>query len=134
MFIARLLSSTRKRLQDESLTKARVRYLESRMIQVIAQANRAVLDNDMAPPAPPLHLSRTTRSGQFPDHPLASAAWIGQPGGFAARHARGTAMILTLASCVALFAPAGGYGEVIDSVAGPRVARFGLIDAPTHGS
>jgi hypothetical protein len=38
-------------------------------------------------------------------------------------------MILTLASCVAHFAPAGGYVELIDSVAGPRVARFGLIDA-----
>ena len=51
-----------------------------------------------------LDLSRTARSGQFPDHPRASAAPIDQPGVSAARHARGTAMILALASCVALLA------------------------------
>jgi hypothetical protein len=40
--------------KDENLTKAHVRYLESRLVQIIAQANRAVLANGTAPPAPPL--------------------------------------------------------------------------------
>ena len=40
--------------KDENLTKAHVRYLESRLIQIITQANRAVLDNGTAPLAPPL--------------------------------------------------------------------------------
>ena len=42
--------------KDENLTKANahVRYLESRLVQVLSQSNRAVLVNGTAPPAPPL--------------------------------------------------------------------------------
>ena len=40
--------------KDENLTKAHVRYLESRLVQVLSQSNRAVLVNGTAPPAPPL--------------------------------------------------------------------------------
>jgi hypothetical protein len=40
--------------KDENLTKAHVRYLESRLLQTAAQAGRATLDNETAPPPPPL--------------------------------------------------------------------------------
>jgi hypothetical protein len=39
---------------SDNLTKAHVRYLESRLIQVANDANRATLDNDTAPPRPHL--------------------------------------------------------------------------------
>lgn len=40
--------------KDENLTKAHVRYLESRLVQIAAQAGRATLGNGTAPPPPPL--------------------------------------------------------------------------------
>jgi hypothetical protein len=40
--------------KDENLTKAHARYLESRLIELAAQAGRAVLANGTAPPRPPL--------------------------------------------------------------------------------
>lgn len=38
--------------KDENLTKAHVRYLESRLIQIITQASRAILTNGTAPDLP----------------------------------------------------------------------------------
>jgi hypothetical protein len=40
--------------KDENLTKSHGRYLESRLISLTRQANRARLDNDTAPEPPPL--------------------------------------------------------------------------------
>ncbi len=40
--------------KDENLTKAHVRYLESRLIQIVSQAQRAKLTNGTAPETPPL--------------------------------------------------------------------------------
>src|SRR4051794_12190040 len=40
--------------KDENLTKAHVRYLESRLVQIAAKANRATLSNGTAPPLPAL--------------------------------------------------------------------------------
>jgi hypothetical protein len=40
--------------KDENLTKAHVRYLESRLIQIASQAQRAKLTNGTAPETPPL--------------------------------------------------------------------------------
>ena len=40
--------------KDENLTKAHVRYLESRLLQIATQAGRATLVNGTAPPLPPL--------------------------------------------------------------------------------
>jgi len=40
--------------KDQNLTKAHVRYLESRLVQMGQQAGRAVLANNTAPPIPPL--------------------------------------------------------------------------------
>ena len=40
--------------KDEHLTKSLVRYLESRLIQIVAQARRASLDNGSAPDCPKL--------------------------------------------------------------------------------
>lgn len=40
--------------KDESLNKAHVRYLEARLLQVAAAADRVDLDNQTAPPSPPL--------------------------------------------------------------------------------
>ena len=40
--------------KDEHLTKSLVKYLESRLIEIIGQARRATLTNDKTPPLPPL--------------------------------------------------------------------------------
>ncbi len=40
--------------KDESLNKAHVRYLEARLLQIAAAADRVDLDNQTAPPSPPL--------------------------------------------------------------------------------
>lgn len=40
--------------KDESLNKAHVRYLEARLLQIAALADRADLDNQTAPTSPPL--------------------------------------------------------------------------------
>lgn len=40
--------------KDENLTKSHVRYLESRLVQIIVSAGRATLVNGTAPPPPPL--------------------------------------------------------------------------------
>src|SRR4051794_39350288 len=40
--------------KDENLTKAHVRYLESRLVQIATRANRATLSNGTAPPLPAL--------------------------------------------------------------------------------
>jgi hypothetical protein len=46
--------------KDENLTKAHVRYLESRLISLGSQAGRAMMDNGTAPPLPSLPESDVT--------------------------------------------------------------------------